>query len=351
MMAEDVVLTPAMRLRWGNEMYLILFLCATPFSYSPRVVLWTGIAAAVAWSVGTVWIIALPASRVFPADATMSFEEIRLAISDPNHVDIGAWARQILVLLLVSVALAAFVARARRLVVRQAETERARANLSRYFSANMVDELAQSDEPLRTPRTLDCAVLFVDIVGFTGLSSAHPPAAVMGLLREFHGRMARAVFEHSGTLDKYIGDAVMATFGTPRVGPNDASNALGCAKAMSSSIGAWNAERAQEHKAPVRVGIGLHYGPVVVGDIGGEQRLEFAVIGDTVNVASRLERLTRELSAVVLASGDLMDAVRREVADAEAALTGFTDAGARPIRGRDGEIRVWALLPDPGPGL
>ena len=106
----------------------------------------------------------------------MSFEEIRLAISDPNHVDIGAWARQILVLLLVSVALAAFVARARRLVVRQAETERARANLSRYFSANMVDELAQSDEPLRTPRTQDCAVLFVDIVGFTGLSSAHPPS-------------------------------------------------------------------------------------------------------------------------------------------------------------------------------
>ena len=102
------------------------------------------------------------------------------------------------------------------------------------------------------------------------------------------------MFAHGGTLDKFIGDSVMATFGTPQPGPRDAAHALACARAMLASLGVWNSERTARGEMALRAGIGLHFGPVVLGDIGDERRLEFAVLGDTVNTASRLEGLTRE---------------------------------------------------------
>jgi adenylate cyclase len=351
---SDTVLTAPMRLRSGNELYLVLFVCVAVFSYSPRLVLWTGIVACLAWSAGALWTLALPASRgLITADmfAAMSPESIRAALVHPQQVDVGRWIRHMVVVLTLAAGLATYVHRARRLVLRQAHAERARANLSRYFSANMVEELAGSDEPLRRTRTQPCAVLFADLVGFTSLCAHESPERVVTLLREFHGRMQLAVFDHGGTLDKYIGDGVMATFGTPRPGLRDATNALRCVRAMVGAITAWNADRVARGQTPVRMGIGAHYGPVVIGDIGGEQRLELAVIGDTVNVASRLERVTRERGAVVVVSDALVDAARHEpgadghldASAVDAVLTGFTKHTLAQLRGRDRGIHVWVL--------
>lgn len=164
---------------------------------------------------------------------------------------------------------------------------------------------------------------------------------MIALLRGFHGRMEAVVFAHDGTLDKYIGDAVMATFGTPQTGARDASNALACARAMAAALDQWNGERMAAGEAPVRASIGLQYGPVVLGDIGGAQRLEFAVIGDTVNVASRLEHLTRSLDAKIVAGGDLVAAVRHE-GGGEALLDGLSKRPGQEIPGRDSAITIWA---------
>jgi adenylate cyclase len=247
----------------------------------------------------------------------------------------------VLSLLVVAVNLAAFVRMSRGLVARQAAAERERANLSRYFSANLVEELAQSDEPLGATRAQDVAVLFADIVGFTALSEQRRPAEVISLLRDFHGRMERAVFGHEGTVDKYIGDAIMATFGTPETRNDDPVRALRCARAMVASLDEWNRERSRRGEVELRIGVGIHYGPVVLGDIGGEQRLEFAVIGDTVNVASRLERLTRELDTQLVISGALADAVRACSGDGDGELAGFELAGERSLRGRGAAVEVW----------
>ncbi len=197
----------------------------------------------------------------------------------------------------------------RRLVYAQARVERARANLARHVSANLVEDLAAVDEPFGPVRTQEVAVLFVDIVGFTGLCEGMAPEAVVAMLRDFHGRMADCVFAHGGTLDKFIGDSVMATFGTPHPGPHDAANALACARAMLAALDGWNGERASRGEPPLHVGIGLHFGPVVLGDIGDERRVEFAVLGDTVNTASRLEALTRSLDTSLAASQALVDRV------------------------------------------
>ena len=125
--------------------------------------------------------------------------------------------------------------------------------------------------------------------------------------------MADAVFVHDGTLEKYIGDALMATFGTPRTSATDARDAIACSQAMLATIAAWNQERSARGEPPIRIGIGLHYGEVVLGDIGDARCMEFAVLGDTVNVAKHLETLCRSLDADVVVSDDLLARARGTV--------------------------------------
>lgn len=213
------------------------------------------------------------------------------------------------------------------------KVERARANLARYVSSNLIEDLAAVDEPFGPVRTQEVAVLFVDIVGFTALCEGMAPVAVVAMLRDFHRHMATCVFEHGGTLDKFIGDCVMATFGTPRPSPRDATNALACARAMLVTLERWNGERTASGRIALQAGIGLHFGPVVLGDIGDERRLEFAVLGDTVNIASRLEALTRSLGTSLAASQALVDRVIAQ--SGEQALAGMSRHAPVAVRGRN----------------
>ena len=336
-----------MDLRFGNEMYLFVFLVVAVFSYSPRVVLWTGASAALAWSLGVLWVLSLPQTLAEPAAETWAALDSagQLAtIMDPQRVFYGPWGRLVMILLVVSGGLAAAVHRSRRLVLREADAERGRANLSRYFSANLVEKLAKSDEPIGTSRSQNAAILFADIVGFTALSEHGTPADVIGLLREFHVRVEEAVFAHDGTLDKYIGDGVMVSFGTPVSGEHDATNALRSARALLASVDAWSNERVGAGKSPVKIGIGLHYGPVIAGDVGGNQRLEYTVIGDTVNVASRVERLTRHFKAPLVVSDDLLAAVRAEGQSEPCDIEGLVELSPQQLRGREETLKVFALL-------
>ena len=216
---------------------------------------------------------------------------------------------------------------------------RERTNLARYFSPNMVEELAKTDEPLGAVRQQEVAVLFIDIVGFTALSEKLPPAQVIALLRDFHGRMAARIFAHGGTIDKYLGDGLMATFGTPRPGERDAADALACGVAMAAELRLWNEVRHGQGAAAVEAGIGIHFGPVVVGDMGGEGALEFAVIGDTVNVAARLEALSRSLDADIVISADLANAAKAQDIDADI-LQSFQPAPPQTLRNRTQAVEL-----------
>jgi adenylate cyclase len=187
------------------------------------------------------------------------------------------------------------------------------------------------------------AILFADIVGFTRLCEAMPPENVMALLREYHARLEAQVFHFAGTLDKFIGDAVMASFGAPRPGMQDATHSFLCARAMLQSIAAWNQERAAMGQEAIHIGIGLHDGPAVMGDVGSERCAAFAVIGDTTNTTSRLQSLTRDLEADIVMSQALLEAIRRETPETAQALDGFQDAGWQKIRGRQNAMRVWTL--------
>jgi adenylate cyclase len=192
-------------------------------------------------------------------------------------------------------------------------------------------------------RKHEVAILFADIVGFTTLAETMPPEEVMELLRAYHSRMEAEVFRFGGTLDKFIGDAVMASFGAPRRGIRDATDGLRCAHAMLQSIEEWNRERDSRGEASIRIGIGLHYGPAVMGDVGSKRCAAFAVIGDTTNTTSRLQSLTRSLDTDMVVSHALVDAVRWEMPQAQDELTGLADLGPQPIRGRAQPLTVWGL--------
>ena len=204
----------------------------------------------------------------------------------------------------------------------------------------MVEELSGHDEPLKQVRTQNVAVLFVDIIGFTAFADARTPDEVVRTLREFHALMEQEVLRHSGTLDKYLGDGLMATFGTPFVGKADAINALRCAQAMMAAADRWNSGRKTAGETSIRVSFGLHYGPVVLGDIG-LTCLEFAVIGSTVNAASRLEALTRALDCALVASDDLVTRAKLELGATNAAFQPLTAQAPQAIRGLEHPIAIW----------
>ncbi|MEQ9642977.1 MAG: adenylate/guanylate cyclase domain-containing protein [Alphaproteobacteria bacterium] len=333
----DNQIGPQVMLTLNNENYFYLLIVGAGFFYAPALVLFTGAVCAAAWAIGAGIIYYLPDTIRGGELPTQSYSKVELfeLTSNPLYIDPGDLARPVVVMILTATVLAFVVRRARALLAEQAEAARQRTNLARYFAQNMVDELAGADDPLEAAQTQRAAVLFLDIVGFTGFADGRPADDLIATLRQFHARVSAQVFAHGGTLEKFTGDGVMATFGTPRPGPADAANALACARDMVAAADAWNAERAD---APaLAIGVGVALGPVVIGDVGDGERMERAVLGDTVNVAARLERLTRELDSQIAVSADLIQAAGDEGAD----LAGFEPAGARPLRGRAEAIDVW----------
>ena len=322
-------------------MYYFVILVLGTLSYSWRTIMAVGHWSVGAWLLGTtlIWVfgdtypeISAAIINVFPDDALM------VQIVDPNNINWDRRIQEVVVFLICAYTLALTMRRFEGLILGSAGLERERANLSRYFSPNVVQELSQNDEPLKQIRNQDIAVLFVDIVGFTALSSHRSPEDVIRLLRQFHGRMEAEVFAHDGTLDKYLGDGLMATFGTPLTGECDASNALHCARAMMRAMEAWNDARALDGLLPIRASFGIHFGPVVVGDIGAN-RLEFAVIGNTVNVASRLEAMTRALDVSLVVSDDAWQRALSE--NHPTPHEPLTSQGDQVIRGTDAPMKVW----------
>jgi adenylate cyclase len=335
-----VSIPAAMPLRYANFLFFFLLVMQAAFSFRPRLLLWTGVCGAGAWTLAFQWVVTRPDTITDPATGR-DLTTLLTTYFNPHFASTLKYQNEVLVFLLVSGGLALLVRRSRSLVAERAEAERARGNLARYFSPKVVDELAERDEPLGRVRRQAVGALFADLVGFTTLAEDMTPEEVMALLRAFHGRIEDEVFRHGGCLEKFIGDALLATFGVPDVGPRDATDALACTRGMQAALAAWNREREAAGLSPLAMGVGLHYGQVVLGDIGSERSMAFATVGDTINVTSRLQSLTRELDASLVASEAFVSAVEREGVDV-ALLGGLKPRGSHALRGRDAPIMLWA---------
>lgn len=184
-------------------------------------------------------------------------------------------------------------------------SERRRQMLARFFSPGVVAELQGSRTSLALARRR-AVVMFVDLRSFTRLSEASEPEAIAELLSEYRQLVTDTVFEHGGTVDKFIGDGVMAVFGHPKTGPDDSTRAIKCSVELSSSLSRWSTERVGRGKTAIEAGIGLHVGSVIGGVLESGRHAEFTVFGDAVNVAERLERLCRPLDASLVVSEDVL---------------------------------------------
>jgi adenylate cyclase len=200
------------------------------------------------------------------------------------------------------------------MLIRIAKVEAQKSSLSRYFSPDLVEEITSQPNVVQMGRRQKVTVLFSDIRDFTHFSEEMDTTDLSDFLTEYRKRMTRAVFANSGTLDKFVGDAVMATFGTPlpsMIFGFDARNAVACAKQMFVELAKLNEERRSGGESAIRIGIGIHTGEVFAGNIGSEERMEYTVIGDTVNTASRIESACKTLGAILLISRDVWEEIGR----------------------------------------
>lgn len=210
-----------------------------------------------------------------------------------------------------------------------------RLRLERYFSPGVAELLEQHDEEkLGQAQECELTVIFADIRGFTRMTEHLEGPEVIAFLNLLHSRMVAAVFEHGGTLDKYLGDGVMIYFNAPVAQPDHALRAVRCALAMQREIAALNIDRWWHGEDGLRLGIGIHSGQAVLGDIGAPHRREFTAIGDTVNVAARLQEMTKEAGNGVLVSAQTVGRVAEDFA--------WTSVGALPIRGRTEPIEAFS---------
>lgn len=221
-----------------------------------------------------------------------------------------------------------------------AKIERRRHNLSRFFSPDIVVKLQAGSEALELQRR-QAAVMFIDLRSFTSFAEAADPRDLAELLAEFRLQVTEAVFDYGGTIDKYIGDGVMAVFGQPEAKPDDAERALHCALQLNHMVARWSEQRKRTGKPALDAGIGLHVGPVIGGVLTSGQHDEFTVFGDAVNVADRLQRLSKTLSASLVVSAALLAQIRGGDAAAQWVWKDEVE-----LDGRSGMLRIAYLCRD-----
>lgn len=339
---SDVEWPTAMQYQFNNFGFFFIFLAAATLAYSWRTIIAFATWLSGMWMTAAVLVLFLGYQQPEVAEriaAVVNWDENYKEFLDPNNPRLVERFQEVMIFSIVACILALNGWRTNRLLVSQSQAARERANLARHFPPNIVDQMALQDEPLGPVRSQEVAVMFADIVGFTRLAERQDPETTMEMLRHLHKLMENAVFTNGGTLDKFLGDGIMATFGTPETSDQDALNGLKCARTILGEVDAWNEERIAAGKDPIHLSIGLNYGSVVMGNIGSERLLEFAVIGDAVNVASRLETMTRVLGVRFIVS----DAVMKSIdPNCDAELTeGLTSHSAQKLRGRDDPVDIW----------
>jgi adenylate cyclase len=226
----------------------------------------------------------------------------------------GAEAEKLVALLGVTVVLALAVSRSRALLVRTSVEETAARDLSRFLDAGAAKRVRSSDRALKAGdgELKPMAIMFLDLRGFSTAAATLPPAQVIALLQEYQSRFVPIVEAAGGSVDKYLGDGILVSFGGGDRTGSEAADAFSIVPALIQASDDWATERARVGAAPLGVAVAITHGEVVHGVIGHDDRLEFTVIGDAVNLAAKLEKHAKLENARVIATSEALTAAREQ---------------------------------------
>ncbi len=321
----DFVFPAQLTYRNGNAVYLYVLLVGLAFSYRPRLLVWAGVAGALSWSLGLVWMLMQPETISILTIPGAEFSAAPLEYAAMlTFVDLGVRLQELVVFVVCASLIAIIVLRSRRLVLRQVNAERerhfVREALGKYVPVAVANAIV-ADRGVLKPQRQTATMLFADIEGFTGLVERSDPAEVFAILNDYFTAIGEAIVAQGGVINQFQGDAVLATFNLP---VEDADHA---GAAVRAALGIREASRSQtfaNHTLRARVGIAT--GEVIAGSVGSGSQLAYTVHGDAVNLAARLEQMNKETGTSILIAGETVRAAGEGLE--------VDHVGEIPIRGR-----------------
>ncbi len=322
---------PAFYLKAPTFLFVFMLIAIQAMRLEPWSILVAGLVAAGGWAMMAVYAI-----RTTPEAITRDFTGYLTS----NSILIGSEVEKIVAILLVTLALTLAVQRARRQLVAAAVGRTAREELSRFFPPEIAERIATGEHALEAGQgqVVRAGIVVCDIRGFTQLAARRHPADVMRILIDYQQKMGAVIAAQGGAIDKFLGDGVLATFGCTRGTATPAADALRAAVALVHAATRLRRKALAKYGEDIRIGIAVTVGPVLFGTVGDQERLEFTVIGEPVNLAVKIEKQNKALMSSLVTDQATFDAAVAE---------GFEDDGSfrvAPACGIDGVAEPIALI-------
>jgi len=297
---------PALYLKAPTLMYAFILIALRTLRFEAGFVLLAGISASIGW-------LALVAYAVFfgqEMQITHDFREYMMSYT----ILLGAEFDKVVSLMMVTILLAIALVRAQKILIRATTEHLAAAEMSRFFAPEVAGRIRATEETIRPgdAEARDAAIIMVDMRGFTPLTHELAPREVMALLSEYQSRMVAVIAAEGGSIDKFMGDGILGSFGAARPSPTFAADALRAADAVVESARAWADERRAAGLPAPPVGLAVTTGRVMFGAVGDESRLEYTVIGDPVNLVAKLEKHTKVEQVAALCPAETFRLAREQ---------------------------------------
>ncbi|MDE0942826.1 MAG: adenylate/guanylate cyclase domain-containing protein [Alphaproteobacteria bacterium] len=318
-------------------LYVFIFIALRALRFSAGFVILTGAAAACGWLLMLYY--AMSTSQAPNMGVTRDY----VAYMTSNLILIGAEFDKVIAILLSTAILAIALWRARRLLVGSVVESQAHSDLERFFAPEIAHQIVHAEQRIEAGQgeVRRAAILVCDIRGFTPMAMGMDPDYLMKLLADYQTRMVRVIQDHGGSIDKFMGDGIMATFGAALPTETYAADALRCIEDLGQAAWVWHDERQSTGEMPLDIGFAVSAGPLVFGAVGDGERLEFTVIGEPVNLAAKLEKANKAEAVSALTTAATLEMAQAQGYEPPPSLE---HRAQRPIEGTGAPMDLVVLL-------
>jgi len=294
---------PPFYLKAPTMLYVFIFITLRALRFQPRYVLRTGLAAALGWTILLVY-------ALYATEGPMPVTRDYVAYLTDNLVLLGGEIDKILAILVVTALLTVAQLRGRRLLLQSIAEAHAHTELSRFFAPEIAEKIAQGEAQAGAGEEVTASVLYIDIRDFTALSNRVSPGELMTLLADYQSRMTPVIAANGGTVERFTGDGVLASFGAIKTRPDYALCAVHAAEGVLREADAWAVELMAAGREPIRIGLALTTGRLIIGAVGGGGKFEYTLVGEPANRAAKVEKHNKVFGCRALADMETLNAAR-----------------------------------------